>query len=387
MRYVSPMSMPKATTLESSESVTVIDGGVAVAVQRGDRSRQIPARWLRLLASDSANVDPVSGQRAYESVALPSMIRVRSASFCEEQGGWEVRFEGETSPVLIEVDRLLGCEETEEIKGPERIPFSSADQAMRAVDYENLEAPAALRSFLGTLFRCGYARVRDVPANEKELARFAKRLGHIGGSSGLSTFDEVVAAGDASGNNSSRGSAPHTDGAFRDPVPSFHVQLCVKDSTESGGDVYVVDGMTAAATLAAEAPVAAAELARWPMLFRYRDAKSDLRRAVPLFETGPDGALQRITFDDRAAVDFICPDERLAICADAYDQLARIVLREGLQNRFRMQVGDLLVTDNERVLHGRRPVTGAGTRQLACCYLDRCDLLSTWRRARSGELD
>ena len=188
MRYVSPMSMPKATTLESSESVTVIDGGVAVAVQRGDRSRQIPARWLRLLASDSANVDPVSGQRAYESVALPSMIRVRSASFCEEQGGWEVRFEGETSPVLIEVDRLLGCEETEEIKGPERIPFSSADQAMRAVDYENLEAPAALRSFLGTLFRCGYARVRDVPANEKELARFAKRLGHIGGSSGLSTF-------------------------------------------------------------------------------------------------------------------------------------------------------------------------------------------------------
>ena len=141
------------------------------------------------------------------------------------------------------------------------------------------------------------------------------------------------------------------------------------------------------ATLAAEEPFAAVELARWPMLFARVDAQVDQLRAVPLLETAADGSLQRITFNDRIARDFMCPDDRLPICAGAYDTLARIVQREGFQNSFRVKSGDLLILDNERVLHGHRPVTGPSPLRFACGYLDRGDLMSTWRRALAGLLD
>ena len=120
----------------------------------------------------------------------------------------------------------------EEIHGPERIPFSSADQVARAVEYDNLEAPAALRSFLGTLFRCGYARVRGVPTSTKELARFARRVGFAGDASELGIFDELVEATESADVISSRSNSPHTDGAYCDPAPSFHAQLCVEDNID-----------------------------------------------------------------------------------------------------------------------------------------------------------
>ena len=383
---VPQMSTTHVTAPDQTESITVIDGGAAVAVSRGDVSRRIPARWLRLLVSGPGMVHPSSGQRLFDSVSLPSEFKVRSAVCNEESGHWEIRFEGETTDLDVEFDRLLAASASDALAGPERTPFSSADPPLRAVDYEMLEAPAALRSFFDTLLRRGYARVRDVPCSMGELERFTRRLRLEQGLLAPGAFEEILRAGDEPAADSSRDSAPHTDEPFRNHVPAFHVQLCL-EGTGQGGESIVSDGMSIAATLAIEEPFAAVELARWPMLFAYADPSLDLRRAVPLLETAADGSLQRITFNDRAAVDFVCPDDRLPVCASAYDTLARIVQREGLQNRFRVQPGDLLIVDNERILHGHLPVTGTASRRFACGYLDRGDLMSTWRRARSGALD
>lgn len=380
------MPSPKATALEQSESINVVDGGDAVVVTRGETSRRIPARWLRLLACGPADIHPKNGQRLFDSVSLPSEVRVRNVTQVEESGNWEVRFESETSNVIIEIERLLACIETEEVNGPEQTPFSSADPSVRAVDYETLESPAALRSFLEMLFRRGYARVRDVPSRPNELERFARRLG-VNGSVGFSgVFEETVSNDGEAHANAREDSLPHTAEPYRDPPPAFHMRLCLETSG-SGGEMVVVDGLTAAATLAAEEPLAAVELTRWPMLFQYRDETADFRRSALLLETSSSGSLRRITFNDRAAVDFVCPEEQLPVCSSAYDKLARIVLREGLQNTFRVQTGDLLILDNERVLHGRRRFAAGGSRRLACGYLDRTELFSTWRRARFGALD
>ena len=380
------MPTPKATALERSESINIVDGGDAVIVERGENSRRIPARWLRLLASGPSDIHPVSGQRLFDSVSLPSEVRVRSATYVEESGNWELRFESETSNVVVEVDRLLAFTAMEDVGGPEQTPFSSADPPVRSVDFETLEAPAALRSFLEMLFRRGYARVRGVPCRPTEIERFVRRLGLNGGLGFSGVFEETVSSDGEVHANASRDSTPHTDEPYRDPPPAFHVQLCLETSG-SGGEMIMVDGLTAAATLAAEEPLAAVELTRWPILFQYRDETVDLRRAARLLETAANGSLRRITFNDRAALDFVCPDEQLPVCATAYDKLARIVLREGLQNTFRVQVGDLVIMDNERVLHGRRQFAGVGSRRIACAYLDRTELLSTWRRARFGALD
>lgn len=383
---VPQMSTTNVTAPEQTESIDVIDGGEAVVVVRDGVTRRFPSRWLRLLVSGTGNVDPASGHRLFDSVSLPSEFKVRSATYLEESGQWEIRFEGETRGTPIDLERLLVSTVIEEIDGPERTPFSSADPPSRAVDYEMLEAPAALRSFLDTLLRRGYARVRDVPRSSTELERFTRRLRLEQGLLPPGCFEEAF-SGDRDGDDpSSLHASVHTDSPYRDPVPAFHLRLCL-ESSGKGGEMIVADGMSIAATLATEEPFAAVELARWPMLFARQGAKDDLRRAVPMLEMTQDGGLQRITFNDRAAVDFTCPDDRLPVCAGAYDTLARIVQREGLQNRFRVQPGDLLIVDNERVLHGHLPLIGSGSQRHACGYVGRGDLMSTWRRARSGLLD
>ena len=341
----------QVTSAEQAESITVVDGGEFVVVQRGESSRRIPARWLRLLADGASDIDPATGHRLFDSISLPSEFKVRSALLDESTGHWDIRFEGETTGIACDFDRLLGVLATDEINGPERTAFSSADSPLRAVDYDMLEAPAALRSFLDTLLRRGYARVREVPNRKDELVRFARRLRLEQGLIQPGTFEQVRMS-ETSPGDASHGSSLHTDEPYRDPVPGFHVQLCL-EGTGSGGETVVADGLSIADTLAAEEPFAAVELARWPMLFGRTGPDIDQRRAVPLLETAPDGSLLRITFNDRAARDFLCPDDRLPICASAYDSLARIVQREGFQNAFRVKAGDLLIIDIRKLFHNK----------------------------------
>ena len=58
---------------------------------------------------------------------------------------------------------------------------------------------------------------------------------------------------------------------------------------------------------------------------------------------------------------------------------------EESQFRFRLQRGDLLLLDNERVLHGRIG-RSVGVRHLQGCYADRDGLLSTLRVLEKSEV-
>ena len=369
----------------STESLVVVDSGAAILAEQGAFKRRIPARWLRLMGSDPRSMISQTAQRAFDSTTIPTESRIRSADFNAQEGCWEVRFEGETDPIEVTFDRLMASSSVEQIDGPMPTPFSSADQSVRALDYENLDSPAAVRSLLETLFRRGYARVRGVPTTDSALRDLATRLGARGKKTSFNVTTEHVGAQAPTTVSASRGCQPHTDEPYLDPMPRYLLQLCVENSL-SGGELQLVDGMNAAETLAMESPIMAAELARWPMLFTCMGAEENYQGLRTILETSADGSFHRITFNDRSSLDFMCPDDRLAVCAEGYDLLARILQREGLQNRFRVQTGDLVIIDNFRVLHGRSENTG-GERRLLCGSLDRSSVFSTWRRARSGNLD
>jgi gamma-butyrobetaine dioxygenase len=49
---------------------------------------------------------------------------------------------------------------------------------------------------------------------------------------------------------------------------------------------------------------------------------------------------------------------------------------ETYQLRLQLGAGDLYMVDNRRVLHGRTGFTGAGSRHLQSCYIERDEVLS-----------
>jgi gamma-butyrobetaine dioxygenase len=62
---------------------------------------------------------------------------------------------------------------------------------------------------------------------------------------------------------------------------------------------------------------------------------------------------------------------------EAYLGLLALVDDRDHQVVLRLEPGDLVLFDNERILHGRSGFAGAGSRHLQGCYADRDGLLST----------
>ena len=62
---------------------------------------------------------------------------------------------------------------------------------------------------------------------------------------------------------------------------------------------------------------------------------------------------------------------------DAYRRLGEIINDEAMEVKFRLDPGECFIVDNTRVLHARTAYSGAGTRWLQGCYVDKDGLLST----------
>jgi gamma-butyrobetaine dioxygenase len=162
----------------------------------------------------------------------------------------------------------------------------------------------------------------------------------------------------------------HTDNPYRDPVPGVQLLHCLVNET-SGGLSTLVDGFAAAEHLRATDPEAFLQLSRTPVQFRYRDADTELTASAPIIELDVAGSVRAVRFSPRLDFVPLLPQEELARfyrARRALDQLLRSSERE---LRFLLADGDLMMFDNQRLLHGR---TGfdprEGRRHLQGCYID-----------------
>ncbi|HAW94691.1 MAG TPA: hypothetical protein DCX60_00300, partial [Phycisphaerales bacterium] len=130
-----------------SVSLCVAESGAAAVFDRGEFSRRVPARWLRMMVLSVEESDSFAPRPALSTV-IPTDVRLRSISYLEEFDAWDVQFEGENQLFRIDRDRLGASSDMLLGDGPEQTPFNSSDQPNRQIDSETLESPAAVRSFL-----------------------------------------------------------------------------------------------------------------------------------------------------------------------------------------------------------------------------------------------
>jgi len=153
-------------------------------------------------------------------------------------------------------------------------------------------------------------------------------------------------------------------------VPTMQLLHCLASSAD-GGQSIMVDGFAAAAVLRTERPEAFAQLATWPVPWRYADGSVDLATEAPVIELGSGGTMVAIRFNERSRgplrLDPDVVDDHLL----ALRRFASILDRPELQVRTTLAPGDLLLFDNRRMLHGRTAYSSTGGRHLQGCYADR----------------
>ncbi|MCC9308338.1 TauD/TfdA family dioxygenase [Kitasatospora sp. RB6PN24] len=347
-----------------------------------------PAAWLRDNCPCTRCRDPRSGQKLFQITDLPADLAIAAATEADD-GRLEVLWsDGHRS--TYPPGRLVADD------GGDR-RTEAGKRLWRAADFTSgspeadwsayLRDPAEQAAVLRAVQRLGFAVLRGVPVEERQVLAVAESFGHVRRTNYGELFDVRVEPNPNNLAFTAAAIAPHTDNPYRDPVPTVQLLHCLANDAE-GGDSALVDGFQAAALLRAEAPDDFAVLTRTLVPFVFRDRHTELRAERPLITTDPLGRIREVRLNNRSIGRLDLPDTELEQFYAAYRRFAEITLRPELQLAFRLAPGDCLVFDNTRLLHARTAFesggtshspegAGGGRRHLQGCYADLDALNST----------
>ena len=362
--------------------------------------------WLRDNCPTSRHRN---GQKTIETYAISRDIVPEEVSL-NELGVLEIKWQGEDHVSYFDVEVLkrksAPPRKWTSIIPPDVITWDARlDINELIVDFETfMTQPDALYTALNHVVKTGFVLLKNAPANPSIVLETVRRFGHVRETNYGTVFHVKNRLDPENLADTTLALSPHTDNPYRDPVPTLQLLHCLESSLE-GGDSIFVDGFRVAEHLYDMALHQFNMLATTPVSFRFRNEKVWLEAETTFLGVDASGYMKHIRLNNRSVRPFNPNMHRLAEFYKAYFALMHLTMDADFQVRFKMEPGDLVLFDNERLLHGRTgfPVAeavsytegasgsriGAGNRHLVGCYADRDGLLSTWRvlrRQQEGRL-
>jgi len=247
-------------------------------------------------------------------------------------------------------------------------------------DYIELyNRPDSLLSFCEAVRDIGLCIVRDAPIEEGEIERFAEHIACVRETiydrlhNVRATPDQYNAYNVASTTLELK---PHTDMPnYNNPpgVQMFH--FLVNDSI--GGESTAVDGAHVSNILKQSDPEAYRILSTTPMSFRMFSDRGDIANSNPLFSLDVHGELKVFRYSNQLAQPLALEPDKVHAFYQAYIKLGKLIDAPENKVQFRLNTGDIMVTNNLRVLHGRNSYApSSGGRHLQLSYMDYDDVLS-----------
>jgi alpha-ketoglutarate-dependent taurine dioxygenase len=352
----------------------------------GDRV-ELASVWLRdNLRQDR---DPGNGQRLIDVVDLPPTPRIRYAALLG--AAVRVEWEHEEGGASFELDWLEA--QAAAIAGARALQrprlWLDGVRLDAARDFAWAPLPAAREDigvraiWLGRLVTDGLAFLADVPTEPGTILETMPLAGQVAETNYGLLFDVRAVPDPENLAYSDRGLGLHTDNPYREPVPGFqalHVLIAAPD----GGESLFADGFALAEHLRQEDPAAFELLARTPVPFAYRSRNAALNAERPLIQLSCRGEVVAVHYNNRSIQPLPFAAEAAEQYYRAYRRFATLLREPRFMLRFMMRAGDLVVFDNQRILHGRTGFASARhPRHLQGCYLTRDSVFS--RAALLGE--
>jgi gamma-butyrobetaine dioxygenase len=355
---------------------------------------EFAAEWLRdNLAHDR---DSHSGQRLVDIADLPERPRIRSA--IARDGLVEVEWQGESRAASFELNWLASQLEGVGVRRPEfathRWARGSALAAARDFAWASFagvrDDPKQRLLWLTRMLQDGVGFLRQVPSTDGAILEAMRFIGQVAETNYGLVFDVRSVAQPENLAYSDLGLGLHTDNPYREPVPAFQALHALTASPE-GGDSLFADGFALAEHLRASAPEAFLLLTQTPIPFHYRSKDAELYAERPFIQLSCAGEIAAVHYNSRSIAPLRLAPDRAARFYAAYRRFALLLRDPAYQLRFRLADGELVLFDNQRILHGRTAFSSARhARHLRGCYLTRDSVYSTaalLRRAINGRSD
>jgi gamma-butyrobetaine dioxygenase len=330
--------------------------------------------WLRdnCPASRSRN-----GQRLHESNSIDPDIRPTSFDHSDQELNivWN---DDTTSAYPVEFLKKWAYDIPGAAEGKVILWRGQLGDRIRQHDYAAVCADsAARRNWLADVELYGFSLLRDVPLVEETIFDVVGLFGFVRETNYGRLFEVRT---EKIPTNLAYTPVPlsvHTDNPYRDPCPTLQLLHCLVQSAE-GGITALVDGIEAAVRLRQEDPAAFELLSKNDVSFHYEADDACLDSSGPIITLDASGKPRRIRINNRSMTPLHFDFDMTMPFYKAVFRFRSLLEDESSQHQFRMQAGDLIVFDNERILHGRVG-EAIGARHLQGCYADRDGLLSTLR--------
>lgn len=234
---------------------------------------------------------------------------------------------------------------------------------------------ASLLKCLKDVIDFGFAHVSAVVPEEGALLRLVDLFGFVRETDYGMIYDEKVKDDVDYLTNTSIGLSPHTQSPFRNPVPTLHLLHCLANEA-SGGEIILIDGFYLAEKLGQTKPEYFHLLSTYPLHFKYESENQFHEFSAPLIGLDNDGNLINIRFDNLTVQPFQMPEDVMLSYYLAYQYFEQMLHDERLQLRFKLEEGQALIIDNERIFLGRLPFEMLKIRHLQGCFADKDALIS-----------
>jgi alpha-ketoglutarate-dependent taurine dioxygenase len=340
------------------------------------RTSEFAGIWLR--DNQSEQRDEHSGQRLVDVADFPAVPKIRAASL--HAGVLQVRWENEPHTATFDVGWLAAQADTPFEHVPMQPWIGGALDASCDFSWLTLgqarENAAARSRWLSRLLTNGIAFLSDVPATDDAILEAMSLVGRVAETNYGLVFDVRSVAQPENLAFSDLGLGLHTDNPYREPVPGFQA-LHMLIASPDGGENLFADGLALAAHLRHNDPDVFARLTRTAVPFRYQSKDADLYAERPLIQLSCDGAVTGVHYNNRSIAPLRLSLDDTQAFYGAYRKFALLLRDPAFQLKFRLRSGDLVLFDNQRILHGRTPFSSAKhARHLRGCYLTRDSVYS-----------
>ena len=147
-----------------------------------------------------------------------------------------------------------------------------------------------------------------------------------------------------------------------------------------------MDGFHVATKLREQDPEAYEILCTTPLHFKMDSAKGDLQSRNPLLTLDAQGELKVFRYSNQLVQPSNLPADQVLPFYRAYQALGKLVEDPANMVEFRLNTGDMMATNNLRVMHGRKAFDpSTGDRHLQLSYMDLDDVMSRIRMLKKAQ--
>lgn len=346
----------------------------------------------RLSAQDiweraSERCDTGNGQHLAPLQSAPADLAISDVETVD--GGWRVSF-GEAGAATLSLEDVTPYIAPRRGRPAPVAWLAPPQESRRRFAYAQiLEGGEVLRAALTQFTKYGWFHVVNAPAEPGEVERLIAAFGRIRETNYGRLFDVVVKPSAENLAYTDLGLEAHTDNPYRQPVPGVQVLHCLQAGAE-GGENRLVDGFGVAEALRREDPAAFTILSRTPVRFAWSDGETFLSDEAPVISLDVTGEVGSLRYNHRSFRFIAAGDaeDRNAWRA-AYAKLAALVNAPDVGVELKLEAGQMLVMDNQRLLHARLAFRSAPTaaRHLQGAYADHDGVYSTLTRLNRLEAE